>query len=188
MMNKVSPDVQALLDAHKDVISTEPILMIDILDQQRARNKGYPKWLYHAEKEPVQVQNSAQETALKREMGYANAYIPQFFPAYMHRRNMDPKFEMPDLDRGRCGDFIESRLVAKQQDLDALLKERKSKTVIGEWCQEVAQLPAVEEGPSEDPKVTIARLEGQLRAQQQEIAADDAPRRGRPRKEEPAAA
>ena len=162
--------------------TSEPILMINILEKQKAMNEGFPKWMYHATLAPVQVINSKQEAAVRGE-GYSRAYIPQSFPAFVFRRNMDPKFENADPVIGSPGDFIEMRSVKSQADMDELLKQRSPKTVIGGWC-EYEQLPAATEGPSEDPKITIARLQGQLMAAGIEESLD-APvknKGGRPRK------
>lgn len=165
----VHPDVQRILDAHKDVISTDPVLMIDILEMQKARNKGFPKWMYHKELPAVQVTNREQQQAVSREFGFVEYYVPQAFPAYMYRRNMDRKFEDADLNSGRCGDFVEARLVKSLAELEALEKERKPKTAVGEWFAAVTDLPPVEDGPSEDPKVTIARLQGELKAKNEAV-------------------
>lgn len=157
-----------------------PVLMIDIIEQQKARNGGFPKWLYHETLAPQQVKNRDQERAITAQ-GYKPYYVQRAtpYPTFVFRRNMDPKFENPT-PAGDPGDFVEQRLVRNEQEMELLLKARKPKTAIGEWTKELAELPPIAEGPSEDPAVTIARLQGELAA----MKSDDAPKRGRPAKAE----
>jgi len=175
--------IKALMAQYEHNEATnEPILMIDLIAQQKAANKGFPKWMYHATLAPVQVINSKQEVAIRAE-GYSPTYIMQSFPAFVFRRNMDPKFEKADPVIGSPGEFIEQRSVKTQAELDELLKQRQPKTVIGTWC-EYADLPEATAGPTEDPKITIARLQGQLMAAGVEDTGEEAPKNkgGRPRK------
>jgi hypothetical protein len=158
-----------------------PVLMIDILDQQIARNGGFPKWLYHETLAPQQVKNREQERAIVAQ-GYKPYYVERSnpYPMYVFRRNMDPKFEQPKPTTGEPGDFIEQRLVRSEQEGELLMKAAKPKTVIGNWTRELSEIAPLPEGPSEDPAVTIARLQGELAA----MKTDEAPKRGRPPKAE----
>jgi hypothetical protein len=146
-----------------------PVLMIDIIEQQQARNNGYPKWMYHEALEPQQVKNREQERAIAAQ-GYKTFYVQRSspYPAYVFRRNMDPKFEDPNAATGAPGDFIEQQLVRSEGEMEALKKTRKPKTAIGEWVREIADLPPIADGPTEDPAVTIARLQGELTAMKAE--------------------
>lgn len=174
--------IKALMAQYEHNEATnEPILMIDLIAQQKAANKGFPKWMYHAELAPVQVINSKQEVAIRAE-GYSPNYIMQNFPAFMFRRNMEPKFEKADPVLGSPGEFIEMRSVKTQEALDDLMRQRQPKTVIGTWCK-YADLPEATAGPTEDPKITIARLQGRLMAAGIEDTGEVAKNKGgRPRK------
>jgi len=177
--------IKALMAQYEHNEATnEPILMIDLIAQVKAANKGYPKWMHHAVLAPVQVINGKQEAALRPE-GYKLEYIPQSFPAFVFRRNMDPKFEKADPVLGSPGEFIEQRLVKNQSDLDELLKARAPKTAVGGWC-EFENLPEATAGPTEDPKITIARLQGQLMAAGIEDTSVEVAKNkgGRPRKQQ----
>ncbi len=155
-------EIQRILAQHDNPAATnEPVLMIDIIRQQQAANKGFPHWMYHASLLPVQVKNIQQVAAMKRE-GYGMNYIPQNYPAYVFRRNMDMKFEKADPVKGSPGEFIEMQLVKDEAGWATLQKARQPSTVIGEWCQELSNLPPATEGLNEDPRITIARLQGQL--------------------------
>jgi hypothetical protein len=170
---ELQAEVKRLMEQYEHPAATnEPILMIDIMQQQQARNMGYPKWMYHETLEPQHVKNRDQERAIAAQ-GYKTAYIFKHFPTFVFRRNMEKKFEEPNHASGQPGDFIEQRLVQSAEHWEALQKERKPKTVVGDWCRELAELPPVAEGPKEDPAVTIARLQGELSAMKQ-----DEPRRG----------
>jgi hypothetical protein len=184
-MTEQQQEIQRILAQYDNPAATnEPVLMIDIIAQQQARNMGFPKWLYHSHLEPVQIKNKEQENALRKE-GYTTNYIHRSFPAFVFRRNMEAKFEDADMLSGAPGDFIEQRMVKSQEAFVALGKERKPRTVIGDWCFDLSELPPIAEGPKEDPAVTIARLQGQLQAMQREHVSEtvsDAPKRGRPAK------
>lgn len=144
--------------------TNKPVLMINIIRQQLAKNEGLPKWMYHADLAPQHVRNDDQENAL-RGQGYGLNYVLQSYPAFVFRRNMDPKFEKADPVSGAPGDFIEMRQVKDEAALATLMQQRPPKTAIGTWGK-YADLPPAEDGPAEDPKVTIARLQGQLIAAQ----------------------
>lgn len=147
--------------AHEGV-TNKPVLMSDLMELNRIRNSGYPLWMYHATALPQMVINQGQMEAL-RTIGYRpQIYIHHDFPAMFLRRNMDPKFAESPL-----GEHIEGFTAKDQAALDAAQKARKPKTVVGGWVATVAELPEIEDGPAEDPKVTIARLEGELKSQRE---------------------
>jgi hypothetical protein len=162
-----------------------PVLGINIERMQIAKNGGYPKWLYHREFDAVQVKNMAQEQALADD-GYYDGYRHKEWPRQAYRRNWKkearaipgtrefeavPKFE----------DFIETRIV----DFPAAFEELQSEALphnCSPWVLNIKDLPNVPDADTEDPAVTIARLQGQLEAMQ----GADQPRRGpgRPPKEQ----
>ena len=172
---ELQAEVKRLMEQYEHpAANNAPILMIDIIEQQKARNMGYPKWMYHPTLEPQHVKNKEQERVIAAQ-GYKTVYIPQEYPLYVFRRNMDPKFEDPNASSGQPGGFVEQRLIRNAGQFEALAKEAKPKTVVGDWCRELSDLPPVAEGPKEDPAVTIARLQGELAARKQE----DEPKRRR---------
>lgn len=133
--------------------STKPVLQINLDRQMLARNNGYPKHMYHAILTPQIVLNDEQEQGI-RELGYTEVYVFRSWPAFVFRRNMDPKF--------KDDDFVEARQVENQAGLERLRKERKSETAVGDWLPEIVDLVPIAEKAKEDPLVTIARLQGQL--------------------------
>lgn len=168
-------------------ITNKPVLAVNLLRMQQLRNDGFPLHMYHETLQPQIVQNESQREALV-DMGYGERYIRHNWPAFLFRRNMDKKFDLPNPSKGDPGDFIEARVFKSQADLDAESGKRAPKTAVGGWVPKVTMLPAIEDGPSEDPKVTIARLQGELAgshrqtAQAEEVAVIEKRKPGRPAK------
>jgi hypothetical protein len=129
--------------------SSDPILGVNVQEMQRAKNGGYPRDLYHQTLQPVQVMNRSQEMAMAG-MGYVRNYIHRHYPKFMYCRNMAKKFE--------ASGFVEERLVHNEAQEHQLLNQK--------WRCSIGELEAPDAPPSEDPKITIARLQGQIESLQ----------------------
>jgi hypothetical protein len=131
----------------------------------REKNAGYPKHMYHETLEPRIAIDEREENALTQ-AGYTEQYYHKNYPKFLHRRNMDAKFE-PNFDRATGlltnEPFVESRMVRNPEDEKAL-RAMKPKKGESPWFEAVAELPPLEEAPDEDPAVTIANLRGQIEA------------------------
>lgn len=131
------------------------------------KNAGYPKHMFHASLDPRLALSEEEEEAL-RQMGYGDQYIPRTYPKFLHRRNMDAKFE-PHFDPAtgilQNEPFVETRLVRSPEE-EKVLQLMKPKNGQSDWFDELALLPPIEDGPEEDPAITIANLQGQIAALQ----------------------
>lgn len=155
-----------LQEARSAPTSKSPrVLGINQIAILRAKNNGYPVDMHHPTMEMRQAFKEEEEMALGQ-LGYQRAYIPKQYPKALFRRNMAPKFE-PQFDLATQIQtnhaFVEERTVRNEQEEKALrlMKPKKGES---EWFEAIAALPPIEDGPSEDPKVTIARMEGELAA------------------------
>ena len=128
--------------------STAIQLGVDILEMERGKNGGYPRDLYHPHLDPVRVTNRAQEQALAAK-GYARNYVHKHYPKMLYRRSSDPRWT----------EFggIESRTIKSETAEKSLISANP-----GEWADNVVDLAPLAGVPTEDPKLAIARLEGQL--------------------------
>lgn len=157
-MNQAQKEIDALMNELRNgEQSTEPLLAIHQIDIMRGKNKGFPMHMYHPTLEPRVVINTAQRDALLK-AGYSLTYTKQEFPMMIFRRNTEPRF---------APDFVETRTVPSKQVLDSLINQRHPANC-GPWVDTPANIEPIADGPSEDPAVTIARLEGQLAALQGE--------------------
>ena len=179
----VEKTLQSLQQAGIDNL---PVLGVNIIRMQRAKNAGFPHEMYHDTLKPVMVVNAQQEAAM-REMGYGMTYIHQEFPKYLFRRNFDRKFEFQNKTNS-VGDFIEQRLIKDKAEEAALLAARVVKTKGGPWCAKVQDLEPLPDEPDEDPNMVIARLKGELAEAQRsgEMMVSEKRGPGRPKKEEAA--
>lgn len=144
-------------------------LGIDMIEQMRGKNGGYPRFLYKDKEQPVQVTNKQQEEALSAR-GYVRNYRHQAYPATLCRRNATTvKSRIGDSkdfeDLPKFPDFIET-IVARDAVHEESLKAARVPKECSPWMNDVTALPDIEDGPSESPEETIARLRGQLEALQ----------------------
>lgn len=139
------------------------ILGINQIPIMRARSNGYPIWLYHETLEARQAFKEEEEQALVV-LGYRREYIAKAYPKTLFRRNMDARFE-PRFDKAtgiqENHSFVEERCArdAKQEKELRLMKPKNGQS---DWVEKLADLPELADGPTENPMVTIARLQGEL--------------------------
>lgn len=157
-------EVRALIHKVRSTpgINNKPVLAVNVLEGQRSKNGGYPLHMYHESLDPVLALSEDEEQAVA-EVGYGRHYIPKSYPKYLFRRNMDAKF--------KASDFIEEMVVRDAAAEKALLKKRAPANC-GDWVEAAQEIEALPDAPTEDPAITIARLQGQLAAFQQEPAKD----------------
>lgn len=153
-----------LRDARMAPTTKSPrILGINQIPLMRAKNNGYPVDMYHPTLEMRQALKEEEEAALA-EMGYQRQYIPKEYPKALFRRNMDAKFE-PQFDAATNQQtnhsFVEER-TARNADEEKALRKMKPKHGQSEWFEKITDLPELDDGPTEDPAVTIANLRGQI--------------------------
>lgn len=160
-------EVDAFLQEARTAPKTKSprILGINMLAMMKAKNDGYPKDMYHASHEMRQALKEEEEIALAT-IGYQLQYIPRAYPKAMFRRNMAPKFE-PQFDPATGiptnNPFVEERTARTEQD-EKTLRAMKPGKGQSAWFERFTDLPEIEDGPSEDPAVTIARQAGELEA------------------------
>jgi hypothetical protein len=149
-------DVHAIMAGLKSTasVNNEPVLAVHQEEQMRAKNKGYPQHMYHAKLDALIVSNPEQRGAAMG-LGYTASYQHREYPKFLHRRNMEAKFE--------AADYVESRQVASKEQEDALRKV-KAKNGQSPWVESLDKVEPLPDEPIEDPQVTIARLQGQLEA------------------------
>lgn len=155
---------QFLTEARMAPTNKSPrVLGINQLPLMRAKNNGYPIDMYHPVHDMRKALKEEEELALAG-MGYSRQYTRKEYPKAMFRRNMDPKFE-PAFDAASTLQtnigFVEERTV-RSADEEKALRAMKPKANQSIWFEKVTDIPEIEDGPTEDPKVTIARLEGEL--------------------------
>jgi hypothetical protein len=174
--------VQSIMSSLKPPKAGNPrILVIDQAPLIKAKNGGYPIWLYHHTLEAQYVTREDQQLELEK-MGYTTTYIPHLYPRTMFRRNMDPKYDAKlDVPTGlyQGNAFVEERIVKDEAHEKRLLGEKyHGKYKVGPWVYRLTDIEPLNEGPGEDPAVTIARLEGQL-AGHKDVMVNE-PRQGKP--------
>jgi hypothetical protein len=130
-----------------------PVLGVNIIKMEQAKKGGFPKHMYHETLEAVCDVSTEEEEMALASKGYVSHYIPQAFPLWLYRRNLDAKFEAEG--------FVEAIVVQSEDQMHAITK-RKVPKGCSEWAKRVTDLAPIPDGPEEDPAVTIARLEGQL--------------------------
>lgn len=143
--------------------TNDPVLAVNQLEMQRAKNNGYPRHMYHERLTPVSVNNRGQEEAMARE-GYVRNYILHAYPKFLFRRNLDPKFDArrdPATNAQLSEAFVEERLVKTAED-EAALRKMHTPKGCGPWCARIPDIEPIPEGPDEDPQLEIERLKGQL--------------------------
>lgn len=158
-------DIDKLIQKYAiEGMTNEPVFQYQQAATAKAMNLGYPKEMYHAQLEPRRAYNQQQVKALG-EQGYrADQYIFRSWPSMYYRRNMAERFAEGNPTKGEPGDYIEQRKFTSQEALDEAQKQRRPRLVVSAWVKTLAELPELEEGPNEDPQVTIARLQGELAA------------------------
>ena len=147
--------------------NNEMPLGIDIIEQMRGKNGGYPRFLYKDGQPAVAVNNKQQEDALSA-LGYGRHYRHQAYPTTLYRRNQatyrqriaDSK-EFEELPK--FPDFTETIIARDEKHEESLMLARVPKDCTP-WVKSPADLPSIDEGPGESPEATIARLRGQLEA------------------------
>ena len=139
------------------------VLAINQIAMMRAKRNGYPVDMYHESFDMRQAFKPEEEQALS-EMGYQRQYIHKLYPKVLHRRNMDTKFE-PVFDESGAfqmsNTFVQSitvRDAVHEKEMRAI-KPKQGQSI---WYETLAELPAVEDGPAEDPNITMARQEGEI--------------------------
>lgn len=149
-----------------------PVMMNQIQEIIRANNRGYPVNLYHATEDAVVATNEQMEAAL-REIGYGRTYIHKHFPKFVFRRNDDPKL--------RDSDYIESRVVKDEQELETVKKQYRPGC--SAWFESAADVPEMER-PQERSAIELelARAKAELEGMKSMLAEKRGP--GRPRKED----
>lgn len=135
-------------------VNNKPVLGVNVLEHQRARNGGYPLHMYHESLDPVAVLNEDQEQAMA-ERGYVRHYVRREYPKWKFRRNLDPKFQGDD--------YVEARLVRSREAEQDLLKHRGPQGC-GPWVNSALDIEPLPDSMHEPAEVKIARLEGELQA------------------------
>jgi hypothetical protein len=144
-------------------------LGVDMLEQMRGKNGGYPRFLYHSVHEPVQVTNKEQETALSQR-GYVRDYRRHNYPRTLYRRNLNTvKTRILDSkefeDVPKFPDFVET-IVARTKEHEEEIANQRTPDKCSAWVDDMSLLPEIDSGPGESKDATIARLRGQLEALQ----------------------
>ncbi len=155
---------QAMMDARMNPkTASQRVLWINNRNMMIAKAGGYPVDLYHPNLESRQALKEEEESALAA-MGYTRKWINKEYPKPLFRRNMakqyEPKFD-PATGIQLSAAFVEERVVRKPED-EAVLRRMKGGVGLSDWFDKITDLPEIEDGPSEDPSVTIARLQGQI--------------------------
>ncbi len=155
---------QFLADVRMSPTQKSPrILGINQIPIMRAKSNGYPIDMHHPTMEMRMAMKEEEEMALSS-IGYGRQYILKTYPKAMFRRNMavnfEPKFDIATQLQTN-NSFVEERTVRTEQEEKAL---RLMKPKIGQslWFDKITDIPEIEEGPAEDPLVTIANLRGAL--------------------------
>lgn len=158
-------EVDRFLQEARDSRSRENprVLAINQIAMMKAKRNGYPVDMYHDSFDMRQAFKPEEEQTLS-EMGYRREYIAKQYPKTLHRRNMDAKFE-PTFEEGSglqlTNSFVQSTTVTSEKH-EKEIRAIKPKAGQSIWYETLAELPPVEDGPSEDPAITIARQEGEL--------------------------
>jgi len=149
-------------------------LGIDMIEQMRGKNGGYPRFMYKDGVNAEMVTNKGQEQALAQ-LGYRRNYSHQAYPATLYRRNMtmvkqrigdSKEFE----DVPKFPDHLET-IIARDEDHELALKTARTPKDCTEWVSNVSEVPEVDYGPTQSPEATIAQLRGQIEALQAKGAA-----------------
>lgn len=155
---------QAQRDALLDPVGRSPeVLGINIRAMMLAKNNGYPVDMFHENMAPRQAMNAKDESALAQH-GYRRQWTAKEYPKALFRRNMAAKFE-PRFDPATGIQtnisFVEERAVRTEKEERELraMKPAKGQSL---WFETLGEIPDIEDGPAEDPQVTIARLQGEL--------------------------
>lgn len=182
---RTNQDVKELLTRiRQDPKTSNPrVLGINQLSQMKAKNGGYPQDMHHDTMEPVQVHSEKEEMALAQ-IGFRREYKHRDYPKFMFRRNAHPKYQKSEEEKKRINsltmeaqriematvnedDYIEAREIRTEAEEKKLLAEKPNKAAgTSVWCRSTTEIPPFAEPDGEDPQVTIARLQGQLMAQQ----------------------
>jgi hypothetical protein len=153
-----------LKEARESSGSGNPVVLgINQVQMMKAKRNGYPVDMYHEKFEMRQALKAEEEQALQL-LGYQRQYIPKLYPKVLHRRNMDAKFE-PTFEEGiglqLTNSFVQS-ITVRDEKHEKEVRAMKTKPGVSIWYESLAELPEIEDGPTEDPKVTQARLEGEV--------------------------
>lgn len=157
------------------------VLGINQIPLMRAKNNGYPVDMFHESLEMRQAMREEEEMALAN-MGYQRQYIPKEYPKALFRRNMAPKYEPqfdPSTNLQTNNAFVEE-VVCRDPKQEKTLRLMKVGPGLSEWFEKITDIPELEDGPTEDPKVTIARMEGQIAGLQSEVEKGKGKKKGEP--------
>ncbi len=169
-------EVDAFLKSARESTSqTNPqVLAINQVAMMKAKRNGYPVDMYHEKLEMRQALKVEEEQALSQ-LGYQRQYIPKAYPKVLHRRNMDAKFE-PTFDEGSglqlTNSFVQS-ITVKDAKHEAEIRAMKPKPGISIWYETLAELPEIQDGPTEDPAIKLARQEGEIAGLRAKLAETD---------------
>lgn len=170
-MNQREVD-QFLQDARTAPTTKSPrVLGINQLPIMRAKNNGYPVDMYHESMAMRQAFKEEEEMALSQQ-GYQRQYILKEYPKALFRRNMAAQYE-PQFDPStklQVNNAFVEEMVCRDEKHERELRLMKPKPGQSEWFEKITDVPELEDGPLEDPKITIARLMGQVEGLQAEVA------------------
>lgn len=130
------------------------VLGINMLNQMRARQNGYPKDLYHQTLDPIMVFSEEEEAGMVQ-VGYQAQYTFRDYPKFIFRRNMEEKWAPDGYVEARC-----VKGVAAENDA----RKEKQRHGVGPWYVNPAEIEPLPDAPIEDPALVIANLRGQLEA------------------------
>ncbi len=185
---------QREVDAQLRDVSMQPrghnprSLGIRTIEMMLAKNNGYPKPMYHQTLEVRYAMKEEEEISLSS-LGYSTQYIAKQYPKALFRRNMEPKYE-PQFDPAtnlQTNLAFVQEITCRDEKHERELRLMKPKKGQSDWFERITDVPAMDDAPDEDPKVTIARLQGELEAYRGEQTQAESPvkrGRGRPRKED----
>lgn len=149
-------------------------LGIDMIEQMRGKNGGYPRFMYKDGVNAEMVTNKGQEQALAQ-LGYQRNYRHQAYPCTLYRRNMvmvnqrigdSKEFEQVP----KFTDNLET-IVARDEDHELALKTSRTPKDCTDWVSNIADVPDVDHGPTQSAEATIAELRGRLQAMEAKGAA-----------------
>lgn len=151
---------------HDKRANNAPPLGINLLEAQKIQNQGFPYWMHRSGFAPVHVMNQNQADAMAAR-GYVRNYTKQAYPTTLYRRNTEmvrqlipgsTEYEMVYKHEGGV-----ETLVVDSESAEEEARTKPTPWMCSDWFKNAADLPQVDDGPKEDPRVTIARLQERLR-------------------------
>lgn len=146
------------------------VLGINMLATVTAKNRGYPKWMYHATFEPRMVMKEEEEEALQTQ-GYKAQYIHRAYPKVMYRRNFSDRFALridPASKQALNIEYCEQKNVGSKEEEEALL-DAPTQRNCGPWVADFEALEPLAQGKDEPVAVKIARLETECAMQRAQL-------------------